>query len=79
MDKIRQYQIITDIKPQYQKLTHPFHKTSMNKIKFLNKEYELQYTDIGVLESSENTNKSSNVSGGDFEPIDILVVSGMEF
>jgi len=85
MDKIRQYQEITNIKPQYQKLTHPFHKTSMIKIKFLTKEYELQYNDIGVWESDTTITsridaikqtKSKTIDGGSF---DTIIVSDLVF
>jgi hypothetical protein len=43
MDQIRQYQRITEVKPQYYKTKIPFHDTSMKRIKFNIIEMELHY------------------------------------
>ena len=85
MDKIKQFQKITDIKPQYKKLTHPFHKTSITKIKFFTKEYELQYNDIGVWEDTD-VDVTQKIKGGydhtsdqNFDLMDIIIVANMDF
>lgn len=77
MDKLRQFQKITNIKPQYKKLTHPFHKTSMTKIKFLTTEYELQYNDIGVWELSSE--KNTTQGGHQEDPVEMIILADMLF
>ena len=43
MDKIRQYNKITDVKPEYYNLYIPMNKASKKKIIFNGKELELHY------------------------------------
>lgn len=67
MDNIRQYQKLSDIKPSYQKLTNPLFGVSKMKIQYNNKEFELEYNNLGLWEhpKSENKTKKTKTKGGD--------------
>lgn len=68
MDKIKQYNIITDIKPSYQRLDLPFHRSSPLKIEFNSIELELHYVnELGIWKQSSEV-KQKNKTGGS-EPL----------
>lgn len=76
MDKIKQYQTVTDIKPAYKQLVHPFHKSSPFKIKFMHDEVVLQYDDIGLW-SIEDEKIKGKSGGSPSEPSAYVVDLGM--
>jgi len=54
MDKIKQYYLITEAKPEYQTLILPFIKPSKKKIIFNKLELELQYiNELGIYVDAE--------------------------
>ena len=70
MDKIRQYQKLSDIKPSYHKLNIPYHKPSIKRIEFNLKELELYYSD--EKEAYETEKKKPKKGGVEIILIDDL-------
>lgn len=62
MDKIRQYQVVNEIKPRFKRLVKPFNQSSPIKIKFIEEEYKLQYQEMGLwtMEDEHKTKKEKN-------------------
>lgn len=67
MDRIKQYQDLCEIRPDYHKLVMPMQKLSIKRVKFNQKELELHYNQrlkVYMPESAldENDNNESNKS-----------------
>lgn len=67
MDRIKQYQDLCEIRPDYHKLVMPMQKLSIKRVKFNQKELELHYNQrlkVYMPESAldENENNKSNKS-----------------
>lgn len=72
MDKIKQYQILSDIKPSYQKLVNPLYGVNRLKIVVNREELELHYKRLGLWDAGET--KKEIVGGNDIGEVVFLGV-----
>lgn len=67
MDKIRQYQQISEVKPEYYRLATPYTKPTIKRIRFNLKETQMYY-DNGVYVKGEHAR-----TGGDSDKKECLI------
>lgn len=62
MDQILQYQRLSEVKPRYYKVSMPYHKPTMKRIKFNLKETEMYFDHKKQLyrESTESTESTES-------------------
>ena len=76
MDKIRQFQVVNEIKPRFKRIIKPFYQSSPMKIKFIQEEFELQYQGMGLWMDEKN---KSEFTGGDERDNICTCVVDLEF
>lgn len=67
MDKIRQYQQISEVKPEYYRLSMPYTKPTIKRIRFNLKETQMYY-DNGVYVKGKHAR-----TGGDSDKKECLI------
>jgi len=74
MDRIRQYQRLSDIKPAYQKLTEPLYNVSKARFYLSSEELVLIYEGMGMYREASNQDQKRGKKGGsDFNDSVLMV------